>query len=118
MIDIFDYPQTFSRDIIEGTFKRVFQKAGSYYQDIFLDTYGITKDDFEEYLEKIIIAQDNSKILKNISKKYFKDNKNLNNYVIAYLYYKLTNEYFCPSPLQMLFCNFIFNIKFLMIKIF
>lgn len=93
MIDILNYPQTFSRNIIEGTFKRVFQKAGSYYQDIFLDTYDIAKDDFEEYLEKIIIPQNNSKIFKTVSTGYLKGNKHFDNYVIAYLYYKITNNY-------------------------
>jgi len=100
MIDIFDYPQTFSRNIIEGTFKRVFQKAGSYYQDIFLNAHGIAKDDFEEFLEKIRIPRDNSKILKTVSTEYLKGNKHFDDYVIAYLYYKLTNNYYLTQSVS------------------
>jgi len=93
MIDIFHYPQDFSRDIIESTFKKVFQKAGHYYKNKFLDTYEISKDDFEKYLKTITIFQDNPEISKNVSMTHLKGDRHFDSYFIAYLYYKLTNSY-------------------------
>ena len=99
MIDIFHYPQDFSRDIIESTFKKVFQKAGNYYKDEFLDTYEISNDDFEKYLKTITIFQDNPEISKNVSMTHLKGDKHFDSYFIAYLYYKLSNGYSLTKPI-------------------
>ena len=101
MIDIFHYPQTFSRDIIESTFKKIFKKSGKYYQDNFLDVYSFHRKDFNKILDNIKEYHNEYKIFKTISTEYLEGDKHFEDYFIAYLYYKISN----PDPLTQSISN-------------